>query len=76
MKADKMYDVTCTECGRHLSTDFGMGTFETASEAIKIAKSDGWQSNGSHGNKCGVCNGTHEVTGSTENKFAKRKVTR
>lgn len=43
MKVDHCYDVTCSVCARHMSTDFGFGTADSVVQARAWAEKDGWQ---------------------------------
>lgn len=62
MKIDRYYDITCGDCGRHYSTDFGHG-METQLNVIKIkAEREGWGQSRKYGNLCPVCNHVINLT--------------
>lgn len=51
VKVDRYYDVGCGFCGRHLSTDFETGLFETRKQAEMRAKQIGFKTK----NKKNIC---------------------
>lgn len=43
IKVQKWYDVACEGCAKHLSTDYGRGSFDTPNEARAAAKAEGFR---------------------------------
>jgi hypothetical protein len=54
LKIDTYYDIGCDCCGRHASTDFEAGMFETKKLARKWAKDNGWKTKDKR-NICHMC---------------------
>ena len=40
---DTYYDITCDRCGRHWSTDYQYGMYESKSLLSKTAYDEGWR---------------------------------
>ena len=57
MKIRKYYDLTCDECGRSYSTDYGHGFEASIAKLVDIATKEGWGPtvNGK-ATLCPVCN--------------------
>lgn len=43
IKVERWYDIKCDFCGRHLSSDFGVGMLRDREETIRIAKAEGFK---------------------------------
>lgn len=43
MKVERWYDIKCDLCGRHLSSDFGVGMLRDREETIRTAKIEGFK---------------------------------
>lgn len=43
LKTDRYYDVGCDYCGKHMSTDYGLGMAETPNQARSWAKEIGFK---------------------------------
>ena len=57
LKVDRYFDITCSVCGRSLSTDFGRGMAPSAAMARKWAREEGFSCK--HGRTvCRDCAGT------------------
>lgn len=54
MKVDRLYDVTCSVCGRHLSSDFVKGYGKTAVQSESWAKEAGFRTRNGN-NVCPIC---------------------
>lgn len=56
LKVEKYYDIGCSKCGRHISTDFSRGMYRNIETIRKLAKSDGWTTDSITGeNICPIC---------------------
>ncbi|MEM5770440.1 MAG: hypothetical protein AAGU32_19465 [Bacillota bacterium] len=56
MKIDTYYDLCCSRCGAHRSTDFSKG-MPTSKKELKLASKEGWRySKAENANYCPNCN--------------------
>lgn len=61
MKTSKFIDIVCMQCAFSASQDASKGGFDTAAEAVKWAKKEGWTEDERHWPICPRCNGTDPV---------------
>ena len=56
MKLERLYDLSCYRCGKHISTDYHTGMFSTSKAAVAAAKMIGFRTSKGE-NICPECNG-------------------